>query len=334
MIDIDGSKYEGGGSIVRNSIALSLITQKPFRITNIRKNRSKPGLKKQHLAGVKLAKLISDSKSTNTYLGSETLEFYPGKIKKGKKISIDIESAGSITLLLQNIFLPCLLSGEKFDLTIKGGTDVPHSPPMDYFKHVFLPHFKDICEYKLDVISRGYYPKGGGEINFKFKKKHEKTINISYSSKLIFTKIFLHASKDFEKEKMLESLIETFQVYLQDFNLRFYPGYTETKSTDYGFCIVPEYETGSKSGYGQVAGKIITDDLVKKACKKFIKEYSYGDEYLPDQMVNAIAFLGGEIEVPKETLHLKSNIYVLEKFLGNKKIKYKNKKLSHAKQCD
>jgi RNA 3'-terminal phosphate cyclase (ATP) len=43
MLEIDGSFGEGGGQILRTSLALSLITQTPFRIVNIRRDRSKPG---------------------------------------------------------------------------------------------------------------------------------------------------------------------------------------------------------------------------------------------------------------------------------------------------
>jgi RNA 3'-phosphate cyclase len=53
MIEIDGSI--GGGQILRTAVGLSALTLKPFRITNIRKNRPKPGLKAQHLAGVKVS---------------------------------------------------------------------------------------------------------------------------------------------------------------------------------------------------------------------------------------------------------------------------------------
>jgi len=39
MIIIDGSEGEGGGQIVRNACALSLVTGQAFRIANIRGGR-------------------------------------------------------------------------------------------------------------------------------------------------------------------------------------------------------------------------------------------------------------------------------------------------------
>ena len=42
MIVIDGSFGEGGGQVVRTSLALSLITRKPFRVERVRARRGSP----------------------------------------------------------------------------------------------------------------------------------------------------------------------------------------------------------------------------------------------------------------------------------------------------
>ena len=58
MITIDGSQGEGGGQILRTSLALSLVTGQPFRMERIRAKRQKPGLLKQHLTAVEAAKTV------------------------------------------------------------------------------------------------------------------------------------------------------------------------------------------------------------------------------------------------------------------------------------
>ena len=55
MMTIDGSMGEGGGQVLRTSLALSLVTGQPFRIENIRAGREKPGLLRQHLTAVNAA---------------------------------------------------------------------------------------------------------------------------------------------------------------------------------------------------------------------------------------------------------------------------------------
>ena len=52
MLQIDGSQGEGGGQIIRSSLALSAVTGKAFEVRNIRGGRKKPGLLKQHLTGL------------------------------------------------------------------------------------------------------------------------------------------------------------------------------------------------------------------------------------------------------------------------------------------
>ena len=61
MIQIDGSQGEGGGQVLRTSLALSLITGKPMTITNIRSDRPKPGLMPQHLKAVEVATAVGQA---------------------------------------------------------------------------------------------------------------------------------------------------------------------------------------------------------------------------------------------------------------------------------
>mgnify|MGYP000576731682 CR=1 FL=1 len=52
LLEIDGSTGEGGGQVLRSSLSLSILTGKPIRITGIRANRDRPGLRPQHLGNV------------------------------------------------------------------------------------------------------------------------------------------------------------------------------------------------------------------------------------------------------------------------------------------
>lgn len=132
MIEIDGSFGEGGGQILRTSLTLSSLTKKPFRIYNIRANRPKPGLQRQHLTAVNAVKILTNATVKGDYVGSTELIFSPGDIQEKGDFVFDIGTAGSTTLILQTI-LPLLLN-RKLTVTIKGGTDVPKSPSIDYIR--------------------------------------------------------------------------------------------------------------------------------------------------------------------------------------------------------
>src|SRR5262245_43603031 len=138
MIEIDGSEGEGGGQILRSSLSLAVCTQQPFRIANIRANRDKPGLMRQHLTAVKAAAEICDASVDGAEPGSRTLAFRPGKLRAGD-FSFAIGTAGSCTLVLQTVLMPLLTAPARSRVRITGGTHNRAAPPFDFLQRSFLP---------------------------------------------------------------------------------------------------------------------------------------------------------------------------------------------------
>ena len=83
MLDIDGNYGEGGGQILRSSLALSAILNRPIRINRIRAGRKNPGLAPQHLTSVNAVATITNAEVIGGALGSETVTFYPENIRGG-----------------------------------------------------------------------------------------------------------------------------------------------------------------------------------------------------------------------------------------------------------
>lgn len=161
-VHIDGSIGEGGGQVFRNSISYASITGTTLKITNIRANRSPPGLKPQHLTALRLITKITGARVSGGHKGAKEVTFKPQKIKGGE-YTADTGTAGSITLILQAV-LPILpFADSPVKLELRGGTDVKWSPPIDALKFVFLPFLRSIgVKCKLKLIRRGHYPRGGG----------------------------------------------------------------------------------------------------------------------------------------------------------------------------
>jgi RNA 3'-terminal phosphate cyclase (ATP) len=166
MIEIDGSFGEGGGQILRTSIALASVLGTDVRVSHIRAGRSQPGIMAQHLAGINAAASLSGAFVEGARVGSTDLTYRPGSVKSGS-FQFDIGTAGSITLVLQTILPIITGSSGSTEILLTGGTDVKWSPPVDYLQLVMLPMLKLMgFEGVLTVSRRGHYPKGGGETRF------------------------------------------------------------------------------------------------------------------------------------------------------------------------
>jgi RNA 3'-terminal phosphate cyclase (ATP) len=164
MIIIDGSEGEGGGQMVRNSCALSLATGKPFRITNIRANRAKPGLMRQHVTAVEAACVISGSECTGLAVGSSELTFRPGKVAPGE-YHFAVGTAGSTGLVLQTVLMPLAMADAPSRLVLEGGTHNMLAPPFDFIERSFLPIINRMGpKVSARLVRHGFYPRGGGRI--------------------------------------------------------------------------------------------------------------------------------------------------------------------------
>src|SRR6187401_3275663 len=105
IVDIDGSRGEGGGQILRTSLALSVLTGKRLRIRNVRARRPRPGLAAQHLACVIAAQRICGGAVDGAELRSTTLEFIPGE-RLAQRWTFEVGTAGSVGLVLQTVLVP------------------------------------------------------------------------------------------------------------------------------------------------------------------------------------------------------------------------------------
>jgi RNA 3'-terminal phosphate cyclase (ATP) len=164
MKTIDGSHGEGGGQVLRTSLALSLLTRTPFRMENIRAKRKTPGLLRQHLTAVNAAAQVGGGAVEGAHVGSSALTFVPGAVRGGD-YAFAIGTAGSTMLVLQTILLPLALADAPSTVEIEGGTHNPAAPPHDFMERAFLPLLRRMgAEVELELLRPGFYPAGGGKI--------------------------------------------------------------------------------------------------------------------------------------------------------------------------
>jgi len=165
MIELDGSDGEGGGQILRSALSLSILTGRPFKLTNIRARRSKPGLQPQHLMCVRAAGTISGATYKGAAIGSAVLYFEPGAVKPGK-YTFSIGTAGATSLVLHTLCLPLALRcTEPSEVTVTGGTHNEHAPCFHFLETTWAAYLRRMgIAVEVEMIRPGFYPRGGGEV--------------------------------------------------------------------------------------------------------------------------------------------------------------------------
>jgi len=350
MIKIDGSYLEGGGQIARTALALSTITQKAFEIYDIRKGRPTPGLKNQHLYCVRALKQLSDAIAEGDELGSTALKYYPKQIV-AKNLDVDIETAGSITLLLQSLLLPSMFASKAITISVTGGTDVKWSMPFDYFNNILLPQLQRFAKVEAKLLKRGYYPKGNGKveikINPKFKlndfsgfeefhnhlKHNVNPYNMTEQGNLMQIKGVSHASKDLQNANVAERQTESAKNILKlkyNVPISIIPQCQETLSTGSGITLWAIFSKNPNDIDENNPIRIGSDslgergkraeDVGEEAANRLIKQMETKapvDRFLADQILPFMALIGNsKIKASEITSHCRTNIYTIEEFFG------------------
>lgn len=316
MLEIDGSYGEGGGQIVRTAVALSAVTGREIRITEIRKNRQNPGLKQQHLKALEIAARICEAQVSGLFPGSTELSFVPMELKGGK-YSIEIGTAGSISLLLQCLMPALPFAKEKTELTISGGTDVAWSPTIDYLQQVTLKALEQLgYAGRIVLHEHGYYPKGGGKVSaffepcnlhgYHFLKEEKEIRGISHASNLPAHVPLRQAEA--ARIRLLEAGYPS-QIETRSFN---------AISTGSGITLWTGHLGGSALGarglpaenVGRYAAEEIITDMETEASV---------DIHLADQLIPYMAFAGESSYTVRElSPHTLTNIWITEQFLDVK----------------
>ena len=163
VVQIDGSQGEGGGQMVRTSLALSLVTGRSVEIKNVRAKRKKPGLMQQHLTAVRAAAEVGQAEVEGDALHSKRLLFRPGKVTGGN-YTFKVATAGSATLVFQTVLPALLTAPAESHLVLEGGTHNSMAPPYEFLASAFLPLVNRMGpKIETRLVRPGFYPAGGGQ---------------------------------------------------------------------------------------------------------------------------------------------------------------------------
>lgn len=321
MIRLDGLREEGGGQILRSSLALSCHTGKPFTIEQIRGKRSPPGLKAQHLAGVQVARRLTGARVEGALIGSTRLVFEPAHPARGSHFE-DVGTAGSLTLLLQSVLLPALTSGQPVELELVGGTDVSWSPPLDYLAEVLLPYYARLGEVELRVGRRGFHPKGKGRLALRLAGHHPALPPLDLTRPLERPRLYGRsvASEGLRERRVAERQAEAAREILPGLELEC--AYVPTLSTGSVVTLWAEEEGGSwpvRAGADLLGSRgVPAEEVGRQAARRLKRRLEVVqpvEEHLADNLVPFLALFGGKLLCQEVSAHTRGNAYVMEQFL-------------------
>lgn len=326
LLEIPGDYLEGGGQILRTSLALSCILRKPVRIYNIRAKRPNPGLQAQHFATIRALRDITQAKVEGFSLGSLEVKFSPQEVRS-VDLNIDIKTAGSIGLLLQSLIPVSAFSPEGVHARIKGGTTGKAAIPIEYYPSVIIPILKRMgIEVRLNLIKRGYYPKGGGEVLVFIKGGNLLSpLNLIEQGKVIRIEGISHSHRELKKrnvsERQRDSALEILKKRF-DCPIDILCEYSDSLSLGSGIVLWAKTDKEAILGADAMGEREKpAEDIGSQAAEKLISQIDSNapvDSHLADNLIIWLALAGGKIRVSNFSLHTQTNIWLVEKFLGKK----------------
>lgn len=319
MIVLDGSTGEGGGQILRSALALSMITGKPFRIENIRANRPKPGLMRQHLVAVQAAAEVCGAVLDHAEVGTRVLDFVPGKVRGGR-YEFAIGSAGSCTLVLQTILPALLFADAASEVRISGGTHNAKAPPVQFLQRAFLPILAKMgAKVDLQLLRYGFYPAGGGMVSATVEPcaylqpidlMERGPLKRAYAESLVANVPFSVAKRE------LQAVAAAFgfePLQLQGRDLQ------DVQGPGNALMLTFEHEHVSElvCAFGEkgLSAEKVAKTAIDEAWRYLESKAALG-EHLADQVMLPMALAGGgSCTAESISLHAKTNAEVIEQFL-------------------
>jgi len=320
---IDCSMGEGGGSIVRISVALAALTKTSLKLINIRANRSNPGLRAQHLEAINALQQLSGFSVEGAKIGSKMVIISEGNNPKNDAL-VNIRTAGSISLVSQAVSYYSFIQKRDIRLTIKGGaTHGKWAPSIEYLENVTHSLLK-LMNKKINIETNkfGFFPKGGAETILRYDRCENPTpLILTDKGELERIKVYSTASISLRNRKVAERQLKSFiKNAAPDVEITPIINYVESISPGSGLTVVNQYSSGSSKGTFVPGEKNLSAEEVGEICcsiwKRMKQRTGAIDVYATDQLIVPMALTNSKSEITVDEIsnHTKTNIELIKKF--------------------
>jgi RNA 3'-terminal phosphate cyclase (ATP) len=335
VLELDGSHGEGGGQILRTALFLSLLLQKPFRLTRIRAGRERPGLKAQHATILRLLADMTGSTAEPLDIGAREVTFHPGAHRAGS-FKADIGTAGCIPLLLQTILPVAIATPGRTRIEVTGGTHVPFGPTTDWLEAAYLPYVAPLAEIHMAVERVGFAPRGGGRVVLEVEQREAEADQPDVLRRLVKERLGARRIEQGPvQEVRVRSVAESrlgrdvarrqaLAAVANLVGLGPPPQVDVVEAPADGpgsamLCALVDAH-GNRLASDRLGGPGVRAERVGDvAARNLVEDWGAGatvDRHLADHVVPWVALGAGAVRVPHSTPHLETNAWLCNQFLG------------------
>jgi len=337
MIEIDGSRLSGSGTIVRDAASLCILCKERLRITNIRAKRPKPGLRPQHLKALEAAAQLCGGELTGAFAGSKEITLAPGSVLNGGAYEWNIGSAGSAVMLALTILPLALFADGPSRYRITGGLFQDFAPSAFHFLHVLLPALRKMgLDLSAVIVRPGYVPKGQGVLEIRAAPAKRNQTPLDLADPGAVTRIDgIALSSHLSEKKVSKRMAEACRTVLatRGYAPRIDVLYDDKDTPVYrlgavqpgaALAIWAETDTGCRIGSDMAGARGRSSEFIGRQTAACLLEdldaRASVDRHLADQLIPFTALIEGEsvFRIPAVTEHVEVRLWLVEKILGAK----------------
>ena len=327
MLEIDGSRYSGSGTIVRQAVVFAALTGQAVHIVKARVRRPRPGLRPQHIRVVEAIRQVVGGQTEGVEVGAQAFTFWPATSPQGQQYLWDIGSAGSTTMLALAV-LPVLAYGATpITVEIRGGVFQDFAPSVYHLQHVVLPLVRRMGITTAITMERpGYVPHGGGILHLTVHPVRQGLQRLVLEASETVERVWgialaSHLVERHVSQRMAEAACDVLatvgyraEIEAQEDTRALQPGAALALFADLagGACLGAD-QAGAPRRRAEAIGRYVAQHLVKD-----LQTGATLDRYAADQVIPFAALAAGEsrFRIPQITEHVASSAWLAQTFLG------------------
>jgi RNA 3'-terminal phosphate cyclase (ATP) len=326
MLTIDGSRYSGSGTIVRQAVAFSALTGRSIHVVNARAKRDKPGLRPQHIRVVEALAELVNGRAEGLAQGAQEFTFRPGPLKTGRHYHWDIGSAGSTTMLGLGTLPVLAFAASPVTVELRGGLFQDFAPSVFHLQHVMLPTLQDMgLQADVEIGRPGYVPRGDGILRLTVTPLSRPFRAITREDSGSVTRLWgIALSSHLEERRVSRRMADAAQDALAKAGHRAeieICNETESLQPGAALALFADREGAVRLGADQAGAlRRRAESIGKHVAKQLLDELASGatlDRFAADQIIPFAALAAGESRflIPTVTEHVLTGAWLAQEFL-------------------